>query len=68
MGKNKLPNIIVILILTLVTVVTWISFSIYRALTEETSPSVPQNISEPIDPKLDVVTINKIKSGLFLNQ
>ncbi|MGA3291708.1 MAG: hypothetical protein ABSC49_01010 [Candidatus Microgenomates bacterium] len=65
MEKNKLPNPITILILTLLTTVVWIIFSIYRAITIEPVPSVPQDISQPLTPTLDKDAINKIESSIF---
>lgn len=67
MQKNKLPNIVSILILTLITVVMWVSFNIYRAVTEKPAPAVPKTISDSISPKLDTDTINKIESSVFMD-
>lgn len=67
MKKNKLPNLITILILTLITVVVWISLSIYRALSKKPDPSVPQEVSQPLTPTLDMDSVGKIQSRLFLD-
>lgn len=67
MKQAKLPNLVSILILTLLTITMWISLSIYRAVTSKPAPVVPQAVSEPLTPSLDVDSINKIESRLFLD-
>jgi hypothetical protein len=67
MKNNKLPSLISILILTLLTAITWVSFSIYRALTISAPPSIPQDISQPLTPTLDQNSISKIESSIFLD-
>ena len=66
MEKTKLPSLVTILILTLVTVVMWVGFSVYRAFGLRPAPSVPQSISATLNPTLDSVTINQIESRLNL--
>ena len=67
MKKNKLPSIITILILTLITVVVWVSLSIYWALSKKSAPSIPEEISKPLTPTLDMDSLNKIQARLFLD-
>lgn len=67
MKKNKLPSLISVLILTLLTSVMWISFSVYRSLTTKPAPAVLPEISEPLTPTLDSDTMNQIESRIFLN-
>lgn len=65
--KTKLPNFVTILILTLVTTLAWISFTIYRAVTIKPDPVVPAEISKPLTPTLDQDTINGLKTKLYFN-
>jgi len=67
MKKNKLPGLISILILTLFTSILWVSLSIYWSLTAKPTESVPKTVSDPIIPTLDQSAINKIESGIFLD-
>lgn len=67
MKKSKLPGILTILILTLITMVVWISLSIYWALSKKSDPSVPEEISKPLTPTLDMDSLNNIQSRLFLD-
>lgn len=64
-NNNKLPNIIVLLILTLITTVFWISFNVYRVFTALPDTVVPTQISLPIDPKLDTNTLELIKNKSY---
>jgi hypothetical protein len=68
MQKTKLPSLVTILILTLITALMWIGFNVYRAFTQKPVPSVPSEISQPLTPTLDQDTINKIQSSLFFDQ
>lgn len=65
--KAKLPNFVTILILTLVTTLAWISFTVYRAVTLKPDPVVPIEISKPLTPNLDEETINNLKNKLYFN-
>lgn len=67
MKKNKLPSFITVLILTLITVVMWVSFSVFRALSSKPVASVPEEVSKPLNPTLDSDTIGKIRSRIFLD-
>jgi hypothetical protein len=60
MKKNKLPNIIILLILTAITVVFWVSFSVYRVFSEKPSETVPEELLLEINPRLDEATIKTI--------
>lgn len=68
MKKTKLPKIITVLILTLITALMWIGFSIYRAFTTTPTPSVSEEISSSITPSLDTTTIGEIESALFFSE
>lgn len=49
------------MILTLITVLFWISFSIYNVFTNKPSPTVTDEIIQQVDPKLDIQTLNIIR-------
>lgn len=67
MKKNKLPSLITILVLSLITIVAWVGFSIYRAFSQTTPPDVPSNVSASLDPTLDTTEINQIETKLFFS-
>lgn len=67
MKKNKLPSLISILIMTLITSVFWVSLSTYRAFTLKPAESVPEEITNPIDLNLNQKVINDIESRIYLD-
>lgn len=62
---NKLPNVIALMILTLVTLLIWLTFNVYRTFTSETPPAVPEEVILPIDPRLDTTVINEMETRLY---
>ena len=60
MKNKKLPSIVILLILTAITVVFWVSFTVYRVFTKKESVVVPSEITAPINPNLDIDTLNEI--------
>lgn len=68
MKKTKTPNLITILVLTTLTVIFWVFFSVYRVFTDEPSLNVPAEILEPVSPILDSSLIDKIESRIFFRE
>lgn len=65
--KQKPPSIVPVLILTLLTAVSWVFFSIYRAVASKPQVEVSDSISAVIVPTLDKKTIEETKTKLFLD-
>lgn len=53
------------MILTLVTLLIWLSFTIFRSFTREAAPVVPVEIVLPVNPKLDTNTIKQMEQRLY---
>lgn len=68
MKKRKTPNLVTIAILTTITVVFWVFFSVYRVFTDQPSYDVPAEILEPVSPTLDTGLIDKIQSRIFFSE
>jgi hypothetical protein len=66
MNKKK-PEIVNLLILTLIVVVFWIFFSVYRVFTDVPVAIVPEEIIIPLDPKFDSATLEMIKLKEYIN-
>lgn len=62
---NKLPNVVALLILTLVTLLIWLTFNVYRSFSSEAPPAVPQEVVEPINPRFDTEVINQMETRLY---
>jgi len=67
METKKLPPFIKILILTLITALLWVFFTIYRSFTAEPPVPVSSEIILPLNPKLDQKTIEEIKGKKYLD-
>ncbi len=65
MKTNKLPNIIILMILTLVTVLIWLTLNVYRNFTRETPPAVPAPVILPLTPELDEETIKQMEKRIY---
>lgn len=63
--KIKAPNIVIIGILTLITIVFWVVFSIIRAVQTPQKVDVPANILQPLDPTLDTNAIGDIQQRIY---
>jgi len=67
MKKTSLPKPMIILILTLITAIVWVVLSIFRAVTVKPSATVPEKISQPLDPTINAEAIQKIESAIFFS-
>jgi len=63
LGKNAL----VLSIMTLITVLVWITFEVYRTVTKTTIPKVTQEQMAPLNPKIKKEVIEKIKENIWLS-
>lgn len=70
MNKFKLgKDALILTILTLITVLTWIAFDVYRTLTRTEIPQVLQRQIAPLNPKLSQVTVlNKLKTNISFTE
>ena len=67
MKKTKTPTLVTSAVLTLITVLFWAGFQVYRSLTVKPAPTVPSAILSPLDPTLDTASLDNIQSRIFLD-
>lgn len=67
MNKPKPPSIIPLLVLTLIMVVMWVSFDIYRSFQKPTDVHVPESVLQPLTPTLDQTTVDQIEKRIYLD-
>lgn len=60
--KNKLPNIVIILILTAITAVFWVFFNIYRSINQKEPVNISEEITRPLNPTLDTKILESIEA------
>lgn len=68
MKKLKVPSIVSIMILTVITVSFWIVFSVVRIFRTEPSPAVPPEILNPLNANYDKTAVDKIEKRLYFEQ
>lgn len=66
--KKKVPNTIYTLILTVITVVSWAFFSIYRAFKKPLPIVVPPEITEPLNPDFNLEVTEKLKERKYFEE
>ncbi len=54
-------QILFLSIFTFLTVLAWIGFDVYHAITTSTISPIQQELIKPLDPKFDTATISKLK-------
>lgn len=65
MKKGRLDrDIVILLISTLLTLVSWVGFEVYRAFTKPRIPEVLQRHLEPFDPTLDRSIFDQLEKRL----
>ena len=68
MNNNKVPRIVPFFVLTIVTSVFWAFFDVYRNFKKSPPIVVPEDIISPINPKLDLVTLNGLAGRYYVNE
>ena len=61
MKSKKLPSLVILMILSLITVLFWVSFSVYRVFTNKPAPIVPEEIIRDLNPTLDSSLIKEME-------
>jgi len=64
LGKEAL----ILAIMTLLTVLTWIFFEVYKTLHKTTIPQVTKEQMQPLDPKINTALIESLKSTLNFSE
>lgn len=68
MRKPKTPTLVHLAITTTITIIAWIGFSVYRTLTTPALVDVPAEILQPLNPELNVATLDKIEQRVFFKE
>jgi hypothetical protein len=66
--KPKIPPIIAIAVLTLITAIVWIFLSVYRIYVSKPAISLAPAIVEPVNPTLDKNTIEAVVNRLYIEE
>lgn len=63
---QKVPKLVTIAILTVITIVFWIGFGIYRIFTKSESTPLASDVTLPLSPTLDQSVLSGLKNRLVL--
>jgi hypothetical protein len=66
--KKQTPTLVIITILTLVTVIFWVGFSIINRLKTKPSLNIPDQILKPISPNLNQEILDKLETRTFFEK
>lgn len=67
MNKKALPALVKLAILTVVTALVWVGFEVYRAFTVSPPLTVSDAVIQPLDPTLDINTLDGIVNKTWLD-
>lgn len=68
MYKPKPPNSVTVIVITTVTIIFWVFFSVYRVLTSQPEPDVPPEILAPLNPNLNQDALQRIENGIYFDE
>lgn len=68
MKKPKAPKLVTVAIITTITIVIWVFFSVYRVLTKEPETSVPSEILAPINPTLNTNSLDSLETRIYFEE
>ncbi len=68
MKKQKLPALVVIMILTTITIVFWIIYSLYASIVTKPALNIPPSVLEEVFPEIDTPALDKIGQRIFFEE
>ncbi len=66
MKNIKAPRMVTIAILSLITVVFWVGFEVFRIFTRRPEEPVPPEIILALDPTLDQTALSKLQGRVYI--
>lgn len=68
MKPPRPPRFVTLAIMTTITVIFWVFFSVYKILSSQIEPSVGPDILSPLSPTLDTDSLNTIQNSLYFEE
>lgn len=68
MKNLKVPTFVAVAILTTITLVFWVFFSVYRVFTKQTTPNIPASVLEPLNPNLDKGVLDQLQGRTYFEE
>ena len=68
MKKLKAPRLVTIAVITTMTIIFWIFFTVYRIFTSTPPAHVPEELMAPITPVLKIEALENIENRIFFEE
>lgn len=68
MKNVKAPNIVIVGVITVITIVLWIIFGVYKLLTTPQDVDVPSEVIAPLSPALDQESLSSLEQRIFFTE
>lgn len=68
MKNIKAPRLVTIAILSLMTIVFWVGFEVFRTFTRTPDLSIPKEIIDPINPTLDQDALGRLQGRMYIDE
>lgn len=68
MKKTKIPSLVSLIILTVITILFWIIFGVVRVFTTKPTPELQSEVLNPLNPTYDKTVVDKIEKRLYFEQ
>ena len=65
--RKKTPSLVIIIILTTLTIFSWIFYEVYGVIKSESPSNVPENILIPFSPIIDIDQIRSLNERLYFD-
>jgi hypothetical protein len=68
MKNVKAPNIVLVGVITVITIVLWIIYGVYKLVTTPQDINVPNEVLSPVSPNLDTEALNTLQQRIFFSE
>jgi hypothetical protein len=68
MKNIKAPNIVIVGVITVITIVLWIIFGVYKLVSTPQDVNVPTNVLSPLSPTLNQEALNTLEGRIFFSE
>ena len=63
-----MPSLVALAIMTTITIIVWVGYSVYKVLISKPEPDVPPEILAPIKTNLNTKTLEEIKERVYFEE
>lgn len=67
MSKKEKPRVLIFIILTTITLLTWVLFEVWHSFTKPVPAQVGEKILKSLDPAIDINLIKDLRQKLYID-